>query len=639
MSNILEKERTSYLTESFSSQDLKGLTLDGLKELAEEIRQRILTVLSVNGGHLSSNLGIIELTIALHKVFSSPKDPFIFDVSHQCYPHKIITGRNARFPTLRKYQGISGFSDPTESAHDHFYAGHAGTALSLALGVASARDFFQEDYHVLPILGDASLTCGLTLEAFNNIPPSLKKLIVILNDNKMSISQNVGNIKNIMSRFVNSPTANKLYFEVQSFLKKIPSLGEKIANQGKLLTESMKNLVSPAVFFEHFGLSYVGPIDGHDIGKLISTFKALKDTPRPVLVHVLTQKGRGLPAAMQNPTSYHGVKPFDLVSGKFLPSPSKRPTFPKIFGKHLVKMGQENPYFMVVTPATPAGASLEDFMKLFPKRSLDVGIAEGHAVTFSGGLSYCRKMKVICSVYATFLQRAFDNVFQDVCLQRLPVIFTLDRSFISGPDGSTHHGIYDIAFLTSMPNMIVCQPRNGQLLKELLESAFSYDSPISIRYPNLPTEEGSSFLQKRKLGKAEVLAYGEKVVILALGHLNEMAQKARELLEKKGIFPTIIDPIFLKPLDTDLLYDVISKHHLVLTLEEHCVTSGLGSLINNFLFQHQLNKHISVINLGIPSAFIEHGDREILLKKAGLSAESIAKYIENHFEWEKTGLS
>ncbi len=631
-------EKTSYLTEDFSPEDLKKLSIPQLEELSEEIRQRILEVLSINGGHLSSNLGIIELTIALHKVFSSPEDPFIFDVSHQCYPHKILTKRNGIFPTLRKYQGISGFSDPTESAHDHFYAGHAGTALSLALGVATARDFFKEDYHILPILGDASLTCGLTLEALNNIPPSLKKFIVILNDNKMSISKNVGNIKNIMSRLVNHPTANKLYFEIQSFLKKIPTLGQNLASQGKALTESMKNLVSPAVFFEHFGLNYVGPIDGHDIGKLISTFKAVKDTARPILVHVLTQKGKGLPIAMQNPTSYHGVRPFDLVSGKFLPSPSKKPTFPKIFGKHLIKMAYENPYFVVITPATPAGASLEGFMELFPQRAIDVGIAEGHAVTFSGGLAYYKKMKVICSIYATFFQRALDNLFQDVCLQRLPVIFALDRAFISGPDGSTHHGVYDISFLTSMPNMIVCQPRNGQLLKELLESSFSYEDPVSIRYPNLSTEEGSSFLQKRPLGKAEVLAYGEKVVIIALGHMNEVAQKARILLEKKGLFPTIIDPIFLKPLDADLLYEVISKHELVVTLEEHSVSSGLGSLINNFLFQHKLNKQVSVINLGVPSTFIEHGDREILLQNIGLSPESIAKYIENHFEWEKIGI-
>lgn len=436
-------------------QNLSELTLAELEELAAEIRSRIIEVLSVNGGHLSSNLGIVELTIALHRVFDSPRDKFIFDVSHQSYPHKLLTGRNKRFDQIRKYKGLCGFCHPKESEHDHFFAGHAGTAFSLALGVAKTRDLNGDNEYVLPILGDASLTCGLTLEALNNVPKNLGRFIAVLNDNAMSISQNVGNIKNVLSRLLSNPISNRVYQEMQGFLAKIPGYGSTLEKLGQKLTESMKNLVSPATFFEEFNLSYVGPIDGHDIGKLIETLEALKNSTRPVLLHVMTVKGKGMPIAIANPTPYHGVRPFDLCSGKFLPSPSSKPTFPKVFGRHILNMADRDPNLVCVTPAMPAGSCLEDFMQRYPDRCLDVGIAEGHAVTFAGGLAYGKKKKVVACIYATFLQRAFDNLFQDVCMQELPVVFALDRSFISGPDGSTHHGIYDISFLNSMPNMII----------------------------------------------------------------------------------------------------------------------------------------------------------------------------------------
>src|SRR3984957_10805310 len=470
-------------------EDIKPFSFPMLNKLAEEIRHRIIEVLSINGGHLASNLGAIELTLALHKVFDAPDDKFIWDVSHQTYTHKLLTGRNDRFSQIRQYKGLCGFSHPKESIYDHFYAGHAGTALSLALGVVKNRDLAKRNEYVIPIIGDATLTCGLALEALNNISRDLKRFIVILNDNAMSISKNVGAITQILSRLLSNPTTNKIYHELDTIVSKIPSYGPMLAQQGHKITESLKNLVSCAAYFEQYGLSYIGPIDGHDIKKLVDVLEGVKESAWPVIIHVLTRKGEGMEEAIKNPISYHGARPFSRDTGKFLPNPTTLPTFPKIFGAHLLKMAEKDPSVVAVTPAMSCGSCLDDFMKKFPDRCLDVGIAESHAVTFSGGIAYGGKMKVVTSIYATFLQRAFDNLFHDVCLQEIPVVFAIDRAGISGPDGSTHHGIYDICFLNAMPNMVIRQPRNGDVLKELLESAFTWGRPAAIRYPNMATEE------------------------------------------------------------------------------------------------------------------------------------------------------
>lgn len=611
-------------------QNLSELTLVELEDLATELRTRIIEVLSVNGGHLSSNLGIVELTIALHRVFDSPRDKFIFDVSHQTYPHKLLTGRGDRFEQLRKYKGLCGFCHPKESEHDHFFAGHAGTALSLALGVAKTRDLDGGKEYVLPIFGDASLTCGLTLEALNNVPKNLGRFIAVLNDNTMSISQNVGNIKNLLSRLLSNPLSNRIYQEVQGFLAKIPGYGSKLEKLGQKMTESMKNLVSPAPFFEEFNLSYVGPIDGHDIAKLIETFEALKEGTRPVLLHVMTVKGKGMGIAIANPTPYHGVKPFDLCSGKFLPSPSSKPTFPKIFGHHILKMADSDPNIICITPAMLAGSCLDAFRERYPDRCLDVGIAEGHAVTFAGGLAYGRKKKVVVCIYATFLQRAFDNLFQDVCMQQLPVVFALDRSFISGPDGSTHHGIYDISFLNAMPNMIIAQPRDGHVLKELLESSFDWGKPAAIRYPNLETEEPDLPLQRRIPGKAQVLIQGKDLLLIALGHTCQTALQVRELLLPKGISATVVDPVFIKPLDVDLLTGLLSTHRYVVTIEEHALNGGMGMICNNFFVQNSMQE-AEVLNIGVPDMWVQFGSNKELMKELGLDAESIAQRILQEF--------
>lgn len=620
----------SFLERITTPDQIKSLSFEQLEVLAFDIRQRIIDVMSVNGGHLASNLGVVELTIALHKVFNSPLDKFIFDTSHQTYTHKILTGRNNQFPSIRKFKGLSGFSSPDESPHDHFFAGHAGTSLSLALGVVKARELNQEDYHVLPILGDAALTCGLTLEALNNVPKKLKNFIVILNDNAMSISKNVGAITNILSRFFNNPTSNKVYNEIEDVLRKIPGCGEFFAEGGHKLTESLKNLISTAPFFEQYGLSYIGPIDGHNIKKLVETLEAAKNSDKPCIIHTFTVKGQGMPSAIANPTCYHGARPFEPLTGKFLPNPSIKPTFPKLFGKHILKMADENPNLITLTPAMPAGSCLTAYMEKYPDRCLDVGIAEGHCVTFAGGIAYDRTKHVVVSIYATFLQRALDNLFQDVCLQKAPVIFALDRGGLAGGDGATHNGIYDIGFLNAMPNMIIAQPRSGHLLKELLESSLSFKQPTAIRYPNLPTEEPDIPLQHRPIGKAEVLVKGSRLVILGLGHKCDTALEVKTLLEKEELYPTIIDPIFIKPLDHELLYQIFMTHPLVVTIEEHSVKGGFGHIINSFAIENGFT-NISILNIGIPEIYIEQGSHMDLTKEVGLDAETITERILEHF--------
>lgn len=609
-----------------SPEDIKKLSLNELIRLAEEIRRRIIEVLSLNGGHLASNLGAVELTLALHHVFNSPQDKFIWDVSHQTYTHKIVTERNDRFDTIRQYEGLCGFSHPAESPHDHFHAGHAGTALSLALGVAKNRDLTKRNEYIVPIIGDATLTCGMSLEALNNISRDLKRFIIILNDNEMSISKNVGAITHILSRMLSNPTTSILYQELDNLVSKIPGFGSLLSKQGHKITESLKNLVSPAAFFEQFGLCYMGPIDGHDIKKIIDTLEGAKKSQWPVIIHVLTKKGQGMVAAVDNPTGYHGAKPFDPDTGKFLPVEKALPTFPKIFGTHLLKMAENDPSIVAVTPAMTAGSCLDAFINKFPERCLDVGIAESHAVTFCGGLAYGGRMKVVCSIYATFLQRAFDNLFHDVCLQQLPVVFAIDRAGISGPDGSTHHGIYDIAFLNAMPNMIITQPRNGHVLKEILESAFSWGKPTAIRYPNMSTEEPDLPLQPRTLGKGEILLEGMEILIVALGHMCTTGLKVCELLREHGISATLLDPVFVKPLDKELLVHLLKTHRTIVTLEEHSCHSGLGSIINHFLLTNGY-RGVNVLNFGIPEHFIEHGSHAELINAIGLSAEAITTRI------------
>lgn len=609
---------------------IKSLNLSELERLALEIRNRIIEVMAENGGHLASSMGAVELSIALHHVFDSPTDRMIWDVGHQTYPHKLLTGRNSRFDTVRKTRGLCGFTHPDESAHDHFHAGHAGTALSLAMGVAKNRDLTGRDEYIIPVIGDATLTCGLTLEALNNMSRDLKKFIVILNDNKMSISNNVGAITRILSRMLSNPTVHRLYQDIDNLVSKIPSYGPTLANQGRKITESLKNLVSPAAFFEQYGLSYIGPVDGHNIDTLIRTLEGVKDSSWPVVIHVITNKGQGLDIAVQNPITWHGVKPFDVNTCKFLPATTQKSTYPKVFGKHVLKMAETDPSIVVVTPAMSAGSCLDAMMAKFPQRCIDVGIAEGHCVTYSGGIAFGRKMKVIASVYSTFLQRALDNVFLDVCLQELPVVLAIDRAGIAGGDGATHNGIYDISFLNAMPNMVICQPRDGHLLKELLESAHSWERPVAIRYPNSTTEEPELPLQARELGKGELLAEGRGILLIGLGHMCETAMAVRQQLAADGISASVLDPIFVKPLDSELLCRLLETHDKIVTIEEHSVVSGMGAIVNNFLMTYGYT-NLQVLNCGIPETFVQHGNLKDLLDDLSLSSEKIVQRIYRHF--------
>lgn len=598
------------LSDILSPADLKKLSIDELKELSIEVRQRIIQVLSVNGGHLASNLGTVELTLALHYVFNAPHDKFLFDVSHQTYTHKIVTGRNAHFEGIRKYKGLCGFSHPKESKFDHFYAGHAGTALSLALGMAKSRDLSKSDEHVIPIIGDATLTCGMVLEALNNLPKDLKKFIVVLNDNAMSISNNVGAISNILGRIMGNPILNKFCNEQD--------------------VDKMSKMNCPSAFFEQYGLTYVGPIDGHDLKKLVTKLEALKKIEGPCLLHVSTIKGKGMPEAMKNPITHHGAKPFNPDSGKFLPNPVNLPTYPKVFGQKILEMAKKDPNIIAVTPAMSYGSCLDSFKEAYPERCVDVGIAEAHSVTYCGGIAKEGKHKVVSSIYATFLHRALDNLFHDVCLQEIPVVFAIDRAGLSGADGPTHHGIYDISFLRSMPNMIITQPRDGQVLNELMDVAFDWSAPTAIRYPNKITQSGESKIH-RALGKGEILREGEGLLIIPLGHMAEEAIEIHEELLKKGISSTVFDPIFIKPLDTNALDTLLKSHDHILTLEEHSLECGLGAAINQYIVQTG-KKVKKVLNKGIPNQFIQQGSREDLLREIRLRPDQIIEELLELFE-------
>jgi len=622
-----------------SPEDIKNFTIQQLQQLASEVRQRIIEVLSVYGGHLSSNLGSIEFTIALHNVFGSPADKFIWDTSHQSYAHKLLTGRNGQFDTIRAYKGLSGFTNPSESPHDHFYTGHAGTALSSALGVAKSRDLSGGNENVIPIIGDASLTCGLTLEALNNVPRDLRRFVIILNDNKMAISQNVGAISDILSRLLSNPKMNKFYREAESFISRIPNYGSMLANKSKKILGSIQNLVSPAMFFEQYGISYLGPFDGHDLKQLTTVFNGIKNSEWPSVVHIITNKGQGMEEALKNPTAYHGVKSFNLDTGKFHLSSSTKKTFPKIFGKRLVAMAENDSDIVAITPAMLSGSSLEEFMKKFPDRCIDVGIAEGHAVTLSGGIACKSNKKVFTVIYSTFIQRALDNIYHDICLQNFPVIFCIDRSGLTPADGLTHHGIYDISFLNAMPNMIITQPRDGHVLEELMISASSWKHPTAIRYPNkITSSEESVALRYRECGKGEIIAEGSDIMILALGHMCETALKVREnLIVDTGITATVVDPVFAKPFDTELMDILLKTHKHVITIEEHSLIGGLGSITNNFLMTNGYND-ITSLNFGIPDTFVEQGNYDDLIEELSLTPQKITQSITEKLSLRKASL-
>ncbi len=608
------------------SSDVKKFTDAELAPLADEIRREIIEVTSKNGGHIGPNLGVVELSIALHRVFETPKDRFVMDVAHQGYVHKLLTGRaGAKFKKIRQGGGLSGFLMREESEHDCYGAGHAGTALSAALGMASARDHNGTDEHVVALLGDAALTCGITMEALNNIATSTKRLIVILNDNEWSIAKNVGAISTYLNKLITSPTYNRKHHDLESFLKGIPG-GDSLIELGARAKKEAKDFIVPSSLFEKFDLRYLGPIDGHDLPLLTKYLEFCKNSDRPVLLHVLTKKGRGYDVAIKNPEKFHGTSPFDIATGASAPSkPGTPPNWQDVFGKTLAKFAKENPKVVGITAAMPSGTSLSHLAKEVPKQFFDVGIAEEHAVLFAAGLA-TSGIHPVCAIYSTFLQRAYDPIIHDVALQNLPVAFCMDRAGLSPNDGPTHHGLFDIAYLRTVPRAVIMQPKDEDEMVDMLHTALVHQGPAFIRYPRGPAM-GVKIKDKPAvlpLGQAEVLREGRDIVIWALGPmLQDAAVLADKLSAEHGISVGIVNARFAKPLDRDLLYQQARAGvRMFVTMEDHVVMGGFGSGVLEAL--NEGNLATPVERIGWPDNFVGHGSSVAELRaQNGLSPQEI----------------
>ncbi|HVU17618.1 MAG TPA: 1-deoxy-D-xylulose-5-phosphate synthase [Candidatus Didemnitutus sp.] len=610
--------------------DVKALPADQLPALAQEIRDEIIAVTARNGGHVGPNLGVVELTIALHRVFNSPDDQMVFDVAHQGYVHKLLTGRGgAFFSQLRRSDGASGFLYRKESPHDAFGAGHAGTALSAALGMATARDLRGSEEHVIAICGDAAFTCGVTLEALNNVVSSTKRLIVILNDNEWSIAKNVGAIANYLNRISTSATYNKLHHDIEAFFKSFPTGVEmnRVYNKWKRET---KDFFVESSLFEKFGLRYLGPVDGHNLDALVKNLEFAKHCDVPVLVHVLTKKGMGLEVARQHPEKFHGASPFDPVTGESVKAaPGAPPAYQDVFGTALARFARANSKVIGITGAMPSGTGLSILAKEVPQQFFDVGIAEEHAVLFAAGMA-TKGFRPVCAIYSTFLQRAYDQVIHDVCLQSLPVTFCMDRAGLSPNDGPTHHGVFDIAYLRCVPNAVIMQPKDEDELTDMLHTSLQLNGPGFIRYPR-----GAATGRKIKaeptvmpIGQAEVLREGSNIIIWALGPMVAEALKiADRLAAEEGISVGVVNARFVKPLDRHLLLSQAAGVPLIVTLEDHVATGGFGSAILEAL--QEADCLTPVERIGWPDKFIEHGSSVELLRAAyGLSTDDIVRRIK-----------
>jgi 1-deoxy-D-xylulose-5-phosphate synthase len=599
--------------------DLKRLSTAELQQLAAEIREELITVLSKNGGHLGPNLGVVELTIALHYVFNTPEDHFVFDVSHQSYVHKLLTGRRDQFHTIRTPGGLNGFMLRTESPHDSYGAGHAGTALSAALGMAVARDKVGGKEHVVALAGDAAFTCGVTYEALNNIAQHTRRIIVVLNDNEWSIDKNVGAVASYLHKIVTHPKYDFLHDRAAHFVEKVGGqIARKMARKAE---EAAKNILWPSVPFEELGLRYYGPIDGHDIPTLINTFEFLKRLDRPVILHVLTQKGKGFAPAMERQKKFHGLGPYNPETGETKPSGQR--TYSEVFADTLVKLADTNDKVVAITAAMPNGTGLDRFREKHPTKYFDVGIAEEHAVLFAAGMS-TKGLKPFCAIYSTFLQRAFDQIVHDVCLQNLPVVFCMDRGSLSGDDGPTHHGLFDISYLRGIPNIVHAVPKDEDELADMLLTAMHHNGPIAVRYPR-GTGPGTPVKDVPRaipIGKAEVLQHSEnsRVAIFALGALVPMGQVIARKLEGESIPTSLLNARFVKPLDRDMLDFYARSVDVILTLEDHVLKGGFGSAVLEEL--NVLGLQTPVVRIGWPDQFIEHGNPEKLREKYGISVEA-----------------
>ena len=623
---------TNILSTINSPADVKAVPEALLPQLAQEVRNELIRVMSDDnptsvGGHLGPNLGVVELSIALHRVFSTPKDKFVFDVSHQGYVHKIFTGRRERFETIRQYQGLNGFLLRTESEHDCYGAGHAGTAVSAALGMAVARDLRGSDEHVVAIAGDAAFTCGVTYEALNNANEQTKKLIVILNDNEWSIDRNVGAIARYFSKIATSPMYSGIHDRAAKLVEKV--LGKRVKDFAHRVETSVKSLIAPSVLFEDLGFRYYGPIDGHDINLLVRTLEFLKTQDKPVVLHIKTIKGRGYAPALEQPLKFHGLGRFEPKTGAT--KSSETPTYSELFGQTLAKFAETNNKIVAITGAMPSGTGLVHFAKAHPGRYFDVGIAEEHAALFASGLA-CEGFAPFLAIYSTFMQRAYDMIIHDIALQNLPVRLCMDRGGLSGDDGPTHHGLFDIGYLRHVPNLIHMQPKDEDEFVDMLWTMAHHNSgPIAIRYPRGIGTGVQPKAQPKllEIGKAEVIKHGSvqpvRVAILGLGGMCEMAGAAAAMLEEKGISTAVINPRWIKPLDTQIVEFFARSVDVICTIEDHVLHNGFGCAV----IEHLADQRITtpVVRVGWPDQFVEHGSVDILRKQHGLTAGDAVKKI------------
>lgn len=618
---------TGLLNKIDSPKDIKNLNYDALKELAQEIRDYMIEVISKNGGHLAPNLGVVELTLALHKVFNCPKDKIIWDVGHQSYIHKIITGRREAFKTLRQYNGLSGFPKIQESEYDAFGTGHSSTSISAALGMAIARDLKGEDNEVIAVIGDGSMTGGMAYEALNNAGDLQKKLIIILNDNEMSIAKNVGAMSDYLYQLRTAKTYTRIKKDLEGWLKH-KNYGENIINIVRRVKGSVKYLLVPGSVFEHLGFKYYGPVDGHDLEHLVEVLEVAKATPGPVIIHVITKKGKGYEPAEKSPNKFHGTGPFDIATGKKITKPGAPVTYTEVFGKTLVDIAKDDKKIVAITAAMPDGTGLNYFADAYPDRFFDVGIAEQHAVTAAAGMAAAGLHPVV-AVYSTFMQRAFDSVLHDICMQNLPVVLGLDRAGLVGDDGYTHHGVFDYSYLRLMPQMTIMAPKDENELRHMLATAVNFNGPIALRYPR-----GSGLgvditepLHTLPIGKAEEIKTGSDVCLWAIGSMVDEAVKAAEALAEQGISAGVVNMRFVKPLDTELLVKTALQCKNIVTLEEGTVEGGAGSAVLEELNDNGLVGKVKVLNLSIPDKYIPHGDKKLLMRDIGLDHDSIVKRI------------
>ncbi len=606
---------------------LKKLSLKDLNLLAAELREAIINTCATNGGHLAPSLGVVELTIALHRVFDSPKDKIVWDVGHQAYAHKLLTGRRDAFRTLRTMGGISGFPKRAESPHDAFDVGHSSTSISAALGMALARDLKREQNKVLAVIGDGSMTGGLAYEGLNHAGHLNKDLVVILNDNEMSISENVGALSSFLSRTITSEFVHKIKKDVEGFLENLDGLGRGVLQVAKRAEESLKGLFTPGMLFEAFGFEYVGPIDGHNVELLMETLENVKRFDDAVLIHVLTKKGKGYPPAEANPSLFHGVGPFDVATGKVLKGKGGAASYTYMFGEALKKIAEENDKVVAITAAMPDGTGLSGFAAKHPERFFDVGIAEQHGVTFAAGLA-SQGLKPVFAVYSSFLQRAYDQVFHDVCLQNLPVVFAIDRAGVVGSDGPTHHGVFDLSYLRHLPGMTLMAPKDENELQHMLQTAINHDGPAAIRYPRgngygVPIDQ---VCREIPIGKGELLRDGTDGALLAVGTMVYPAVEAAEALAAEGISLAVVNMRFIKPLDREMVLSMAGKTGALFTIEENVLQGGFGTAVLELLEEEGVDA-VSVTRLGYPDCFIEQGEQPELRARYGLDAAGISARI------------